>query len=77
MEGFKVEDLREQIVNDIKDQLDFILQNENDITDFSVLGQEIGLDDMEGYMISGYIPIAGATAELRAFWTSPGYEIRP
>lgn len=59
-----MEDLIEQIVNDIKEQLNFILQNENDITNFSVLGKEIGLDDMDGYMISGYIPIEGATAEL-------------
>ena len=57
-------DLRAQIIEDIKEQLDFILQNENNITDFSVVGKEIGIDDMDGYMISGYIPIEGASADL-------------
>ena len=59
-----MEDLRTQIVDDIKEQLDFIFQNENNITDFSVVGKEIGIDDMDGYMISGYIPIEGASADL-------------
>ena len=59
-----MKNLREQIVEEIKEQLDLIFQNENNIKDFSVVGKKIGLDDMDGYMISAYIPIEGASADL-------------
>ena len=55
---------REVLVNEIKNHLDFVFQNVNDVTDFSIVGKEIGIDDMDGYMISGYIPIEGASADL-------------
>ena len=46
--------IKEKIVGSIKDQLDFLFQNENNVDDFSLIGPEIGIDDIEGYMISGY-----------------------
>ena len=56
--------IKEKIVGSIKDQLDFLFQNENNVDDFSLIGPEIGIDDIEGYMISGYIEIEGANARL-------------
>ena len=56
--------IKEKIVSSIKDQLDFLFQNENNVDDFSLIGPEIGIDDIEGYMISGYIEIEGANARL-------------
>ena len=47
--------IKEKIIGSIKDQLDFLFQNENNVDDFSLIGPEIGIDDIEGYMISGYI----------------------
>ena len=56
--------IRLKIVNQIKEQLDFVLQNESTITDFSLIGKEVGVKDMEGYMISGYIEVEGGNADL-------------